>query len=154
MDAIFIVFLVVALLVIAVLSVVAVRMTRLVRAAERAQQERLAAQAQQQAETRRQRERGLRVIGMALLDDQVGISEACLRLAWLIEALEWSAAERSEYGAILDVAAAVDHIPTHERWQALPATERRDFERQMAEIEAAHADAVREAVRRLLARLV
>ncbi|MDX9875823.1 MAG: DUF2489 domain-containing protein [Spongiibacteraceae bacterium] len=153
MDAILIVLLVVALLVIGVLSVIALRMTRLARAAERAQQERLEAQAQQQAETRQQREQGLRVIGMALLDDQVGISEACLRLAWLIEALEWSAAERSDYGAILDVAAAVDHIPTHDQWQALPAAERRTFERQMAEIEAAHAEAVREAVRRLLTRV-
>lgn len=153
MDWILTLLLVLALLVIAVLTIVAVRMTRLARQAERAQKARQAALAQQQTEVRRERERSLHVIARALLEDQVEMSEACLRLAHLIEALEWSAADRADYGAILAMAAAVDHIPTHDEWLTLSAAERRAFERQMATIEADHDEAVRAAARRLAARL-
>lgn len=147
------VLLVAAAAVVLPLTVVAGRLWWRVRHQEHAARERAAALTSLQAERRDERERGLRVIAQALLDGQVGVSEACLRLDYLMAALEWPETTRADYQAIGVVAEAVRHIPTHDAWRALPPVERLDYEVQMVAVEERHEAGVRVAAERLLARL-
>lgn len=139
--------------VVLVLLVAAAGLWWLVRRREQAVRERAKALAELQRERRHERERGLRIIAQALLDGQVGVSEACLRLDFLMAALEWPPAARAHYQAIGAAAEAVRHIPTHEAWRALPAVERLDYEVQMVAVEERHEADVRVAAERLLAQL-
>lgn len=139
--------------IVAVLAAIAARLWWQVRRLEQERAQRAATLAAEQAALRGERERGLVVIARALLDDQVGVSEACLRLAWLMDALEWPAARRAPYDEVAQVAAAVGHIPTHAAWQALPAVERMRYQVEMVAVEERHGEGVRRAAQQLIAEL-
>lgn len=142
-----------ALLVLAALAAVAAWLWWRVRRLERERSVRAEALALQQEELRMERERGLVVIARALLADQVGVSEACLRFSYLMDALEWSEQRRQPYGEVDQVAQAVAHIPTHTAWKALPPPARLNFEVEMVAIEERHGEGVRRAAERLVADL-
>lgn len=142
-----------AVLIVVVLAAIAARLWWRVRQLERARAQRAEALAVQQAALREERERGLEVIARALLDEQVGLSEACLRLAYLMDALEWPPARRLPYDDVTKVAAALAHIPTHAAWQALPQAERLRYEVEMVQVEERHGAGVRRAARQLVAEL-
>ena len=89
--------------------------------------------------------RSVRVIAMAVEEDQIEYSEACLRLKGLLDHIAPELLEQSPFRVFQDVHDQLQHMPTHRARQATETkfVENRDKER--LDVEQKHADAIRRA---------
>ena len=85
----------------------------------------------------------INVITAAVLDDQCPLTEGCIRLAVLLDNLPLNCSSKHEYSVLFEMYQATRHIPTHEGWNALSRSERRQFEREMKDLENQHEARVR-----------
>ncbi len=134
-----------ALLVVLVLAAVAARLLWLLWRQGRRQ--RAVAQAQQQ-----RLNESLQVLAQCVLTDQVGVGEASIRIRVLLDALQVDDAVREEFSAFYQLAAALDHLPTHGDWRALERGERRRLRRELEQRETDFDEFIRDAARRLIGR--
>lgn len=77
----------------------------------------------------------LNVIAAAVLDDQVRVAEAGIRMAVLLDNLPLSCDSKHRFKPLFDIHDRSRHIPTHSKWEALEKKERRRFEKELVSIE-------------------
>lgn len=97
------------------------------------------------AERREKMVESIRVIAMAVEEDQVEYSEACLRLKGLLDHVAPELLQRSPYSVFLDVHDRISHMPTH---RARKKTDKRFVEKMDEErfaVEKEFRDAIRRA---------
>lgn len=115
-----------------------------------------AQQAEQQARDHQQRQRAaqehtdyihesLNVIAKALLDDQVRIAEAAIRISGLVSNLPLTCDSKHRFNPIVELANHIHHIPTHDAWKALDKKERRRYEQELLSLEKRYASDIQAA---------
>ena len=77
----------------------------------------------------------LNVIANALLDDQVRVAEASIRMAVLMSNLPLSCDSKHRFAPVFEVYNLTQHIPTHSKWKTLDKQQRRKFEKELQSIE-------------------
>jgi len=87
----------------------------------------------------------LQVIAMAVEENQVEYSEACLRLKGLLDHVAPELLEKAPYRIFRDVSDQLQHMPTHRARQATDARFVEKMDRERRAIEEQHADAIRRA---------
>lgn len=120
---------------IGVLALIAWRMWRQVWAKEqqiKAYQEEVKVNAQKRLDHIHE---SLNVIAAAVLDDQVRIAEAGIRMAVLLDNLPLSCDSKHRFAPVFEIYNRSRHIPTHSRWEALEKKERRAFEKELRGLE-------------------
>ncbi len=87
----------------------------------------------------------IRVLAMAVEENQVEYSEACLRIKGLLDHVAPELLDQSPFRVFQEVHDQIQHMPTHRARQATDArfVEKMDSER--LEVEQEHADAIRRA---------
>lgn len=95
----------------------------------------------------------LEVIATLTLDDQVELSEACIRIKILLDHYDAGLHDEAPFEIFAKVYGLLEHMPTHE---ARKKTDKRfihKLDQQRFAIEAKHREEIREAAKALLARL-
>ncbi|MEX2474781.1 DUF2489 domain-containing protein [Marinobacter sp.] len=87
----------------------------------------------------------IQVIAMAVEEEQVEYSEACLRLKGLLDHVAPELLERSPYQVFREVHDQIQHMPTHRARQATDSRFIEKMDRERLEIEARNSDAIRRA---------
>lgn len=77
----------------------------------------------------------LNVIAAAVLDDQVRVAEAGIRMAVLLDNLPLSCDSKHRFAPFFEIYNRSRHIPTHSKWEALEKKERRAFEKELWQLE-------------------
>lgn len=98
-----------------------------------------------QAQRRDSMIESIRILAMAVEEDQVEYSEACLRIKGLLDHVAPELLQQSPYRVFLDVHDQIQHMPTH---RARQKTDRRFVQKMDQErlaVETRHADAIRRA---------
>ncbi len=90
------------------------------------------------------------VLARAALAQQVDMSEACIRIATLLDYLEIDATGRRAYSTIYQLSEATVHIPRWQQWQDLTPERRAEFRKQKEALEQAHGEELRQALQTLL----
>ncbi|MGM0767781.1 MAG: DUF2489 domain-containing protein [Pseudomonadota bacterium] len=129
------------LLAIAVLSAFILRQARLLRQSRQRNDKNRAFR----EERRQSMVESIRVIAMAVEEDQVEYSEACLRLKGLLDHVAPELLERSPYRVFREVSDQLQHMPTHRARQATETRFIEKMDRERLALEAQHADAIRRA---------
>ena len=84
----------------------------------------------------------LNVIANALLDDQVRVAEASIRMAVLMSNLPLSCDSKHRFAPVFEVYNLTQHIPTHSKWKSLDRAQQRKFEKELQSIEKEYADRI------------
>lgn len=124
-----------------VLLVFITRHTRQLRE-HRRQQER---QRTFQAERRQGMIESIRILAMAIEEDQVEYSEACLRIKGLLDHVEPGLLDEPPYRIFLEIHDSIQHMPTHRARQQTDAHFVRKMDEERFALEKQHADAIRRA---------
>ncbi len=94
------------------------------------------------AENRQKNINSVEIIARAVLDDQVTLTEASIRINALVQAIRLEEDKAKELSVFRQLAEATAHIPILEKWKALSRKEKRDFEKERESIEANFRDFV------------
>ncbi len=94
------------------------------------------------AENRQKNINSVEIIARAVLDDQVTLTEASIRINALVQAIRLEDDKAKELSVFRQLAEATAHIPILEKWKALSRKEKRDFEKERESIEANFRDFV------------
>lgn len=135
-------------LIILALSGVAIHLWRKVWAAERRQREGTQQQLNHEARMEHIHD-SLQLLANSVLNDQVRIAEAGIRMAILLDNLNLSCEEKHRLSPITEVYNRTRHIPTHERLNSLAKNERKKYQKEVRLIEEELAHAVKEAARHI-----
>jgi len=84
----------------------------------------------------------LNIIAVSLLDDQIRIAEASIRMAVLMDNLPLTCDAKHQFKAVFDVHEKTRHIPTHDKWKALSKSERKQFEKELKALEASYKESI------------
>ncbi len=95
-------------------------------------------------------EKSIVILAKAFLGDELSVTEACLRISWLLSQLDPQAKDTEAYSVFYQVADSTSHIPILEEWKALSREQRKAFDRERGEIEKAFEDFVLVATKQLL----
>ena len=138
---------VLGIVVIVVLSVVAWRLWKQVWRAEATLEEKRKEAQENQIKRLDHIHESVNVIASALLDDQVRVAEACIRMAVLLDNLPLSCDSKHRFAPIFEVYNRSQHIPTHSKWNELDKKERRKFEHELFALESELGDKAKEAAK-------
>ena len=94
--------------------------------------------------------KSIKIIAQGLLDEQLTLTEGCIRITVLMENLPIEGNVREEFSAFRLLAAATSHIPILEDWKKLKAKQKLEFDRQRKSLESDHREFVLDAARRIL----
>ena len=134
--------------VVVLLAVVAFSLWRKVFAVQASQQQNMAAVDAAQAQAAQEKIdyifESLNVIASSLLDDQVRVAEACIRMAVLMDSLPLSCESKHFFSPIFEVYSQTRHIPTHDKWKALDRKQQKTFEQELFKLEGRMNKKVRE----------
>jgi len=86
----------------------------------------------------------LNVIALSLLEGQVRVAEAGIRMAVLLSNLSLDCEEKNRFSAVFEIHEKSSHIPTHDKWKSLGRWQQRAYEQQLQEIEDEYDEAIRE----------
>ena len=105
---------------------------------------------QQKAESFRRERRdsmieSIRVLAMAVEEDQIEYSEACLRIKGLLDHVAPELLEQSPFRVFQEVHDQIQHMPTHRARQETDARFVDKMDRERLAVEEEHADAIRRA---------
>ncbi|MDX1558509.1 MAG: DUF2489 domain-containing protein [Marinobacter sp.] len=89
--------------------------------------------------------RSIHVIAMAVEEDQIEYSEACLRLKGLLDHIAPELLEQSPFRVFQEVHDQLQHMPTHRARQATETKFVEKMDRERLDIEQKHSDAIRRA---------
>ncbi len=98
-----------------------------------------------QSERRQSMVESIRVIALAVEEDQVEYSEACLRLKGLLDHVAPELLEQSPFRVFQEVYDQIQHMPTHRARQATDTRFIEKMDKERLAIEEKHADAIRRA---------
>ncbi|MBL1272344.1 MAG: hypothetical protein ACI92B_001109 [Marinobacter maritimus] len=98
-----------------------------------------------QAKRRQDMIDSIRVIAMAIEEDQVEYSEACLRIKGLLDHLAPELMEKPPYGVFMEVYEQLRHMPTHQARQDTEARFLEKMDKERFAVEERHADEIRRA---------
>lgn len=98
-----------------------------------------------QAKRRQEMIESVQVIAMAIEEDQVEYSEACLRLKGLLDHLAPTLLDQSPFRVFQQVHEQLQHMPTHRARQATDTRFVEKMDRERFEVEKKHADEIRRA---------
>lgn len=126
---------------IALLLVFIVRHGRLLRSHRRKQERQQAFQ----AERRENMIESIRILAMAVEEDQVEYSEACLRIKGLLDHVAPELLEQSPYRIFLEIHDQIQHMPTHRARQQTDTRFVRKMDEERFALEKNHSDAIRRA---------
>jgi len=129
------------LLTIAFLLVFIRRQTRIL-AREKARREKAEAFQQQR---RKSMIESIRLIALAVEEDQVEYSEACLRIKGLLDHVAPELLDQEPFGIFLEVHNKLQHMPTHRTRQATETRFVEKMDRERLAVEREHAKDIREA---------
>ncbi|CAN0595793.1 DUF2489 domain-containing protein [Marinobacter sp. M-5] len=87
----------------------------------------------------------IQVIAMAVEEDQVEYSEACLRLKGLLDHVAPELLERSPYRIFREISDQLQHMPTHRARQATDTRFIEKMDQERLALEKQHADTIRRA---------
>ncbi len=82
------------------------------------------------------------ILSRAVIEKQVTLTEACIRINALIQTLGLDTKVEEELSVFRQLAEATAHIPILERWKALSRNEKQKFERERESLEANFSDFV------------
>ncbi len=105
---------------------------------------------QQLKEKTVERQKGIIILAKALVAEELSVTEACLRISWLLEQIDAKVRESEGFSVFFQVADATAHIPILEAWKALTREQRKAFDRERLEIEKAFGDFVLAAAKKLI----
>lgn len=86
----------------------------------------------------------LNVIASSLLDDQVRLAEACIRMSVLMDSLPLSCESKHYFSPVFEVYNQTRHIPTHDKWKALDRKQQKAFQQELFRIESKLNEPIRE----------
>ena len=98
-----------------------------------------------QARRRDEMIESIRIIAMAVEEDQVEYSEACLRLKGLLDHVAPDLLEKSPFRVFQEVHDKIQHMPTHRARQATDTRLVEKMDKERHAVEKAHSDEVRRA---------
>lgn len=98
---------------------------------------------------KRETQESIHILVSCLLQDQVSLTEAAIRVSGLAKILKLSEVEQQFYIAFDNLAMATSHIPILADWGKLSAKEQKRFNDQREIIESEHKDKVLDAAKRL-----
>ena len=98
------------------------------------------------AETRK----SIIILAKGLVAEELSVTEACLRISWLLAQIDAEARESEAYSVFFQVADATSHIPILEAWKALTREQRKAFDLERLKTEKAFGDFVLAAAKKLL----
>ena len=105
---------------------------------------------QQRVENKKiETQESIHILVSCLLQDQVSLTEAAIRVSGLAKALRLSDVEQQFYVAFDNLAMATSHIPILADWGKLSAKEQKRFNDERGIIEGEHKDKVLDAAKRL-----
>jgi len=87
----------------------------------------------------------IRVIAMAIEENQVEYSEACLRIKGLLDHVEPALMEKAPYRVFMEVYEQLRHMPTHQARQDTEARFVEKMDKERFSVEKRHADEIRRA---------
>ncbi|SFR83045.1 Protein of unknown function [Marinobacter daqiaonensis] len=129
------------LIAIFVLAMFILRHTRLVRD----QKKTLAKQEAFQLRRRQDMIESIRILAMAVEEDQVEYSEACLRIKGLLDHVAPELLHQNPYRVFLEMHDQIQHMPTHQARQQTDSHFVHKMDRERHALEEQHADAIRRA---------
>lgn len=139
-------------LVVLVLACYALWLTREVRLQQRRQEARLNELEQEAQRHREGINRSIQVIAQGLMEDQLSLTEAAIRIRGLLDALSVSESVREEFSAFYLLADSTRHIPILDAWKALKTKDKLVFDRQRMQLESDHKEFVLDAAQRIRGR--
>jgi len=146
-----VVFLIVlAVLIVVALSVYALHLHRKVQALDAEREAARLVFEQQLQEKAEETSKSIIILAKGLVADELSITEACLRISWLLTQINPEARESEAYSVFYQVADATAHIPILDAWKALSREQRKAFDRERLETEKAFGDFVLDAAKKLL----
>ena len=101
---------------------------------------------QQRSERYRQHQESIAVLIRCLLQEQVSLTEASIRISGLANMLDLNDEERKEYQAFDDLASATSHIPILADWRRLSTKQRYKFTLEREKIESQFEERIKDAV--------
>tara|TARA_R110000868_G_scaffold291466_1_gene551830 strand:+ start:141 stop:611 length:471 start_codon:yes stop_codon:yes gene_type:complete len=143
--------LIAGLVIIAVLSGVAAYYWMLVYRKQRSDQQKTEALQDALNERRGRNRESIVILARALLDDQVSLTEASIRINALLPSLSLSQASQEKLSVFQQLAEATAHIPILERWKALPRKDKQAFDKEREVIEAKYREFVYAAAKNIAA---
>lgn len=96
--------------------------------------------------------RSIHFIARALEAEQVGLTEASIRISVLLDALQVDNTVKSEFSAFYKLADDASHIPILDAWKSLSKAKRAEFSREIQAMEEQCHDSVMDAARRIQGR--
>ena len=87
----------------------------------------------------------IRVLAMAIEQDQIEYSEACLRIKGLLDHVAPSLLEQTPYRIFQEMHESMDHMPTHQARQDTDSKFVEKMDKERFALEQQHADAIRRA---------
>lgn len=98
-----------------------------------------------QAKRRQDMVESIRVIAMAIEENQIEYSEACLRIKGLLDHVAPELMDKSPYRVFMEVFEQLRHMPTHQARQDTEARFVEKMDKERFEVERRHADEIRRA---------
>ena len=123
---------VVAVMVITALALYALRLNSQLSAQTFAAKKSAHAKKQQQSDTLN----SIKLIAIGAINDELNLSEACIRAAALTDSLSLTDQQKKSYEKIYSLANATYNIPRNQAWKDLPKLQRQELRDQMEQLEA------------------
>lgn len=118
----------------------------------KAQAAQVAELAQIASEKREKVNNSIQIIAQATLGDELTLTEASIRIAFLMDSLDVSEGVREEFSAFYQLREATSHIPYLDAWKQLSRKEQARFDLQRMQYEATYGDFVLDAAKRIRGR--
>lgn len=141
---------IVAVLIIIVLASYALHLQRKLRALEVSRQRDAGVRQQDAVARSEQAHKSIEILARATVIDELTVTEACMRIDYLMQQLHASHRFNLQRQVFTQVAEAAGHIPILDRWQALSAADKKRYTLERLRIEANYRDFVIAACRQLL----
>lgn len=94
--------------------------------------------------------KSITILAKGLLAEELSITEACLRISWLLTQVNPQARQSAACTVFFQVAEATSHIPILDAWKALSTKQRKAFDRERLDVEKAFRDFVVDATKKLV----
>jgi hypothetical protein len=94
--------------------------------------------------------RSIEILCRAIIDDQVSLTEGCIRVSVMLRSLALSEKQLDAYNVFFDLESATAHIPILENWRKLSRKQQYMFDNERVDIEEKYRDFVVDAARRFL----
>ncbi|AFU97957.1 DUF2489 domain-containing protein [Simiduia agarivorans] len=132
------------------LGVYAVYLLLAVRTQQQRQQEKLAEFEALMTDERAKRISSIRILAQGVVDDQLTLTEAAIRITALMDVLGYGSQGRQQFAGLYQLADETLHIPRLQAWKDLAAKDRRRYEAERLQSEEKYRDFVVASARELV----